>query len=57
MRLRPSTAEMEVDLAIDLDSKNFDRDSGHAATMKKQVHVIYPLNVKRIFEIYGSMTC
>ncbi|XP_055821289.1 uncharacterized protein LOC129889849 [Solanum dulcamara] len=36
VRLRPLTAEMEVDLAIDLDSKNFDRDSGHAATMKKQ---------------------
>ncbi|KAK6783109.1 hypothetical protein RDI58_020905 [Solanum bulbocastanum] len=37
VRLRPSTAEMEVDLAIDLDSKNFDRDSVHAATMKKQM--------------------
>ncbi|XP_060191240.1 uncharacterized protein LOC132621106 isoform X2 [Lycium barbarum] len=36
VRLRPSTAEMEVDLAIDFDSKNFDRDSVHAATMKKQ---------------------
>ncbi|XP_006355443.1 uncharacterized protein [Solanum tuberosum] len=37
VRLRPSTAEMEVDLAIDLDSKNFDRDSVHAATIKKQM--------------------
>ncbi|XP_004245771.1 uncharacterized protein [Solanum lycopersicum] len=37
VRLRPSTAEMEVDLAIDLDSKNFDRDSVHAATVKKQM--------------------
>uniref|UniRef100_A0A0V0HGC6 Putative ovule protein n=1 Tax=Solanum chacoense TaxID=4108 RepID=A0A0V0HGC6_SOLCH len=37
VRLRPSTAEMEVDLAIDFDSKNFDRDSVHAATIKKQV--------------------
>ncbi|KAL3362055.1 hypothetical protein AABB24_014753 [Solanum stoloniferum] len=37
VRLRPSTAEMEVDLAIDLDSKNFDRDSAHAATIKKQM--------------------
>ncbi|MCD7463518.1 hypothetical protein HAX54_050776 [Datura stramonium] len=36
VRLRSSTAEMEVDLAIDVDSKNFDRDSVHAATMKKQ---------------------
>ncbi|XP_055804364.1 uncharacterized protein LOC129873316 isoform X2 [Solanum dulcamara] len=36
VRLRPSTAEMEIDLAIDFDSKNFDRDSVHAATMKKQ---------------------
>ncbi|KAG5623528.1 hypothetical protein H5410_008746 [Solanum commersonii] len=37
VRLRPSTAEMEVDLAIDFDSKNFDRDSVHAATIKKQI--------------------
>lgn len=37
VRLRPSSAEMEVDLAIDFDSKNFDRDSVHAATIKKQV--------------------
>ncbi|KAK4728502.1 hypothetical protein R3W88_021490 [Solanum pinnatisectum] len=37
VRLRPATAEMEVDLAIDLDSKNFDRDSAHAATIKKQM--------------------
>ncbi|KAK4346817.1 hypothetical protein RND71_033156 [Anisodus tanguticus] len=36
VRLRPSTAQMEVDLAIDFDSKNFDRDSVHAATVKKQ---------------------
>ncbi|XP_004232385.1 uncharacterized protein [Solanum lycopersicum] len=37
VRLRPSSAEMEVDLAIDFDSKNFDRDSVHAATIKKQI--------------------
>ncbi|KAF3677642.1 putative DNA-directed RNA polymerase III subunit RPC5-like isoform X3 [Capsicum annuum] len=36
VRLRASTEEMEVDLAIDFDSNNFDRDSVHAATMKKQ---------------------
>ncbi|KAF3673720.1 putative DNA-directed RNA polymerase III subunit RPC5-like isoform X3 [Capsicum annuum] len=36
VRLRPKTGEMEVDLAIDFDSDNFDRDSVHAGTMKKQ---------------------
>ncbi|CAN4083245.1 unnamed protein product [Withania somnifera] len=36
VRLDCSTAEMEVDLAIDFDSKNFDRDSIHAEKMKKQ---------------------
>ncbi|CAN4127636.1 unnamed protein product [Withania somnifera] len=36
VRLRPKTAEVEVDLAIDSDSRNFDKDSVHAATMKKQ---------------------
>ncbi|XP_009608223.1 uncharacterized protein LOC107827193 [Nicotiana tabacum] len=36
VRLRPSTAQMEVDLAVDLDSKNFDRDSVHAVKMEKQ---------------------
>lgn len=44
--MRPSTAEMEVDLAIDFDSKNFDSDSVYAETMKKQVRgVIWKLVV------------
>lgn len=49
MRLRPKTGEMEVDLAIDFDSDNFDRDSVHAGMMKKQVHLIYTLNLKLIY--------
>nr|ABU45193.1 unknown [Petunia integrifolia subsp. inflata] len=36
VRLRPTTAQMEVDLAIDFDSKNFDRDSIYAEKMEKQ---------------------
>ena len=35
--MKPASAEVEVDLSIDVDSKNYDPDVPNAQRMKKQV--------------------
>ena len=37
VRVKPASAEVEVDLSIDVDSKNYDPDAPNAQRMKKQV--------------------
>ncbi|KAL4583471.1 hypothetical protein LXL04_008044 [Taraxacum kok-saghyz] len=37
VRLKPKTAEVEVELSVQVDSENFDRDVGDEKAMKKQV--------------------
>lgn len=41
MRVKPESAEVEVDLAVDVDSKNYDRDADPRVLMPKQVCFLF----------------
>ena len=38
VRVKPASAEVEVDLSIDVDSKNYDPEAPNAQRMNKQVY-------------------
>lgn len=38
VRLKPATSEMEIDLSLNLDPKNYDEDCGNRLKMTKQVN-------------------
>ncbi|KAL0378106.1 UNVERIFIED_CONTAM: DNA-directed RNA polymerase III subunit RPC5 [Sesamum radiatum] len=39
VRVKPASAELEVDLAVDVDSKNYDSGADPRVQMKKQLHL------------------
>lgn len=41
--MKPATAEVEIDLSIDVNSKNYDSDFGSKLKMTKQVYLYFPI--------------
>lgn len=42
--MKPGSSEVEIDLAVDVDSKNYDPDADPRVSMTKQVFFFFPFN-------------